>query len=400
MITNGFYAMGSLIKCPSCYKVFSKIICPSCKRINNSNNKFKFGIIKCGYENCGKESNMINCIFCLKINIFDLNIFLNGLNIKCGYCKNNFNKILCPFCREINVFPLADFSFGKVYQCQYVTCMKKFQYIICPKCLTFNTSKHLNEGLKTSCAKCKVVSMNLACPFCKSNTIILDESFKKGRMIKCPNEKCGKKYSFITCSFCEKLVFSKENESFFGKAVKCTYPDCRKHTLVVNCLHCKSNNIFSGCKRDVNDGETIKCHKCQQSFIFSRNNEIYSGNIQFLKEIEGKTIDFGKGEIDEKYLFVEKLFSNFNKNKKPKFPSQFKNINHNGGFLNNDSAISQINKPLKGCIICHNNIKESIFFPCGHRCTCYSCAVITFTVFKKCPKCKENAICIIKKVYE
>ena len=51
-------------------------------------------------------------------------------------------------------------------------------------------------------------------------------------------------------------------------------------------------------------------------------------------------------------------------------------------------------------MICHNNIKESIFYPCGHRCTCYNCAVIIFVVNKKCPKCNQEASCIIKKVYE
>ena len=58
------------------------------------------------------------------------------------------------------------------------------------------------------------------------------------------------------------------------------------------------------------------------------------------------------------------------------------------------------NKSNGVCMICNNNRKESIFYPCGHRCVCYNCAVMYFSVFKKCPKCRENAKCIIRKVYE
>ena len=58
------------------------------------------------------------------------------------------------------------------------------------------------------------------------------------------------------------------------------------------------------------------------------------------------------------------------------------------------------NSILRECIICHNNYKESVFVPCGHRCVCYNCALIVFSVYKKCPKCNKEATCFIKKVYE
>ena len=53
----------------------------------------------------------------------------------------------------------------------------------------------------------------------------------------------------------------------------------------------------------------------------------------------------------------------------------------------------------KLCILCQNDKKESIFFPCGHRYTCYRCAVYYFEVFKICPKCERPAQCIIPKIY-
>jgi hypothetical protein len=46
-------------------------------------------------------------------------------------------------------------------------------------------------------------------------------------MVKCPFEKCNKKYSFIRCGACKKLIFSKENENLCGKDVKCPYQNCK-----------------------------------------------------------------------------------------------------------------------------------------------------------------------------
>ena len=74
--------------------------------------------------------------------------------------------------------------------------------------------------------------------------------------------------------------------------------------------------------------------------------------------------------------------------------NDFKEIN--GG----DNGLIKISTNFGECIVCHNRKKESVFFPCGHRCTCYICANLIFASEKKCPKCKKETICIIRKVYE
>ena len=392
-INDGWYEMGSIIKCNSCKVTFGKILCPSCQRMNVCEKKFKLGLMNCGFNKCLKQNIMVNCIFCRKLNIFEKNTSINGRTINCGYCKNTFNEILCPYCREINAFPLADFSFGKLYKCQYLTCMKEFQFLICPKCLTYTFTNDRGEGKKFKCDKCQVTFLNFGCPFCKSNIIIQGSSFKIGQMIKCPSEKCNKNYSFITCSKCQKLIFSKENENFCGKAVKCPHAGCKSYTVSIICPLCQINTMFAGQRNGFNEGDQIICQKCNNKYTFNRNNQIYSGDILSLKEIEGKTIKFGVGEIDENYLSVQKLFFDFNISQY----SQSKNIVPQD---ENNSNSDICNRPLKECMICHNNIKESIFYPCGHRCTCYNCAVIVFVVNKKCPKCNQEASCIIKKVYE
>ena len=400
-INDGYYEMGSLIRCNFCKMHFGKIICIHCKKINKFQDKFKLGHLKCGFANCLKESNLVNCIFCKQLNIFDLNFYINGKTIKCGYCKNLFNEILCPYCRQINPFPLADFSFGKIYKCQYLTCMKQFQFFICPKCLNYSFSKDLVEGQKMNCDKCKIRFMNIECPFCKLNVIIYNSNFKIGQMIKCPNEKCGKIYSFISCSKCKKIIFSRENENLCGKAIKCPYYNCKNYTVSIICPLCKVNIIFENEKKSFIEGEDITCKKCKNKYEFHQNNEVNFKEIIYLKEIEGKTIDYGFGEVDENYLAIQELFYGFNKTKNKKFYLSITNstLNEENNIIKNNFK-EKNNLYYKDCIICHNNIKESVFYPCGHRCTCYNCAVITFGVTKKCPKCKKEATCIIKKVYE
>ena len=46
-------------------------------------------------------------------------------------------------------------------------------------------------------------------------------------------------------------------------------------------------------------------------------------------------------------------------------------------------------------------MKESVFYPCGHRCTCYKCALYLFKLYEKCPKqnCKQIEA-IVPKIYE
>ena len=148
-VQDGWYEMGSEIRCKNCNKFFGKILCPSCNKINNcQEDYFQFGKMICGFQNCQQNNYMINCIFCRKLNIFKREIPINGQLIKCGYCHNTFNIILCPFCRCMIPFPQGDFTFGKVYKCLYTTCLKKFQFLICPNCSSYSFKSDTQEGKK------------------------------------------------------------------------------------------------------------------------------------------------------------------------------------------------------------------------------------------------------------
>ena len=105
-IDQGWYEYGTEIRCNLCKENFGKILCPRTGKLNTfKENYFEFGEIYCGVENCRKLHNMMNCLFCRQLNIFDEKTQLICRRIKCGYCSRNFCKIHCPHCSKVNAFP-------------------------------------------------------------------------------------------------------------------------------------------------------------------------------------------------------------------------------------------------------------------------------------------------------
>lgn len=46
------------------------------------------------------------------------------------------------------------------------------------------------------------------------------------------------------------------------------------------------------------------------------------------------------------------------------------------------------------CAICMNNIINTVFYPCGHNCTCYECSIRFIT--KPCPICRQKVFEVMK----
>ena len=120
-------------------------------------------------------------------------------------------------------------------------------------------------------------------------------------------------------------------------------------------------------------------------------DEIYWENLSFLKEVKGEQVQFGESKVDEKYLSLENLFIKSNL-----YEADDENNNHN--ICNQNITLK--NKISNLCILCHCDKKESVFYPCGHRCTCYKCAVYYFEMYKKCPRCDKFSEAIVPKIYE
>jgi hypothetical protein len=241
--------------------------------------------------------------------------------------------------------------------------------------------------------------MNWGCPFCKSNITDKNTSLKFGQMVKCPYKYCGKTYSFIRCSKCEKLIFSKENENILGTSVRCPHKGCGEFTLLTHCPKCDTKAIYSNTRKNYREGDLIHCPNpaCDKQYPFKKYSDIYQRNLQILEPIEGNTIKFGIAQTDENFLYKESLFIDKRIIKNScLFPTQYFSWREFG----QEVPVCGRSEYVGVCMICNNNRKESIFYPCGHRCVCYNCAVMYFSVFKKCPKCKAEAKCIIKKVYD
>ena len=386
IIEKGFYFMGHRIKCSWCKNYFGKILCPKCLKVNPLQRSFFLsGEMTCRYTLCSQKSNIINCLHCRRMNIFNDKPPIQGQKIICAYndCGKPFSEVYCPSCGELNPFPEGDFIFGKAYKCLYCFCQKVYQFLICPNCSTFSRTLDPQEGKKYNCNNCKALLTNWGCPFCKKTVMDKNSSLHYGQIVRCPDQKCQKEYSFIRCFSCQKLIFSEESKIILGLSVKCK--ECKNVSVNIICPICTTKICIVDRMNDMVVGEKIKCTNCEKEFEYNNNmikEDIYSDNLSILGEIKGDIIEFGKNCVDENYLLIEKSLINSDSYKQESNDNQKKEEKNNM------------------CIICHSNIKESVFYPCGHRWTCYNCAVYFFNMFKKCPRCDKVATCIIPRIYE
>ena len=411
IVELGTYIMGAKIKCLSCNYSFGKIYCVECKKLNPLEKiSFKYGQFECRYNSCSKISHIANCVHCQRMNFFKLEkdkSLIQGIPIKCAYddCQKIFSIVYCPSCHGANVFPKGEFIFGKIYKCKNkAICSKNFTVIVCSKCWAFSRINEDIEGKRYTCVKCNSLISNFECPFCFKTILDKDSDSKKGQIMKCPN--CSNKFSFTRCFDCKKLIYYKENKTILGKSVLCK---CGATSVNIVCPLCNARISISDRENNIEKGEKICCPNCDKEFEYGVNNKdeidldkeenIYFKNLSMIKILEGNKFNFGQGQVDENYLEKQKIFLE----KKQTMEDSCNSQNETDYSLNkNDKDISKIEEQLKKqlCIICQCYEKQSIFFPCGHRCTCYKCALYYFEVFQKCPKCGQNAQAIIPKIYD
>ena len=375
----GAYRIGQRITCEKCDTKFSKILCVNCLRIIPfEKNEFKYGELICRYNSCSKKNNYAICFHCDQLNYFkDLpQPLIQGWPIQCGNekCLKFFSIVYCPGCHELNPFSNGDFVFGKPYKCKYTSiCSKMFLVLVCSNCWNYSRMIDDIEGKKYTCNKCQTLLANFQCPHCGVNILDKNSFFNFGQLIKCPS--CSELFSFFRCYDCKRLIYSKGE--ILGKRIQCQ--NCLKYSVNIICPKCSSKITFSRRESDISPGEEIDCPSCQKDFNFGDKlgdgfEKIYDKDLTFVKPLIGSAVNQAIPTEDENYIERRKNF--YDNNIKREFTK------------NNEL-----------CILCQTNKKVSVFFPCGHRCTCYKCAVVNFELKKKCPKCNTNSQTIIPKIF-
>ena len=91
----------------------------------------------------------------------------------------------------------------------------------------------------------------------------------------------------------------------------------------------------------------VKCQNCGENYIFERKDNLYTGVLKIYEEIQGTAFNFGKGEVDDNYLFKQDLF--FGKN----------NIGESISVIEMD--IRESLRYIGVCILCNNQKKKAFF---------------------------------------
>ena len=287
---NGRYPL----KCPnkSCNNIFLRIKCPKNECTNyisinfkNNGNIYKEGdLIVCERHQPQNLFQIINCYHCSRslVWLFPQRCLIGGQKIKCEYedCGKDFNLLTCPSCNKANFFPNGeDNMFGLEIKC--INCQNEYYNLFCPICLkNFNVSNDYIEGNILQCPfsinKMKSI-INIPhedklfqivnCIFCKRPNIFLDSDKKPyyhGQKVICQYNDCQKIFCKIPCPFCLKFnLFPKGNFSF-GSKITCVFEECQKTYRIFICPNCNNYQVET---KDMLEGQTIKCMKCNISFF-------------------------------------------------------------------------------------------------------------------------------------
>ena len=418
------------IKCINCSNEYVNLFCPIClKNFTIGNDYIEGNILQCPYAlNKNKNKNFIdiphddkyfqivNCIFCKRPNIFmdsDKYPYYHGQKVLCQYqdCQKIFCKIPCPFCMKFNLFPKAEFSFGSKISCVFENCKKSFRVFLCPNCNNYQVeTKDMLEGQNIKCLKCGVFFFSIYCPHCKNNILGKNTKLLFGQSILCPYKNCQRLFSYLYCCKCKKPLYDKNNAYNDEMIINCPYKNCGVKFINCICPKCLRNN-FTIIKMDNNYNQennirftdSMECIHCGNKFLPTKRYNIFNEGI-IIEFRQGKTIFFNDGIKDPLQMIKSKMIieSEIYKLIEDENCGNFK-ISQLGQTLSNLTIMEQVIKKDERmqCCFCLENISESVFIPCGHRCVCFKCGeMIMKSQNKKCPICQEEAFYLLKKVYD
>lgn len=400
LFSGGNLPVGKKITCPlkGCGNVFNLCFCPTCYTIQYFNGRTIEGDdITC--TNCGERFQFINCYKCQEAQFWKSSAntcYSQGQKVICQLCNKSCIKVKCPHCSELIVFPKCVIHLGKKYNC--LSCKKSFGFFYCSECNQSRVENYeLNGGmLPWKCRQCNNYMPSLQCAYCYSYGKGDLSQIKNECAIMCPELDCQKTYYYNKCPFCNRDYTNTLESGLKEHNVKCPY--CDQKYMKIQCDNCKA---FSYLKEDQMMIDELNCYNCNCSISLSTNIsfEVPTISIKSIKITQGITVSYDQPEPDEIELSIMKNFVQSNVYHID--PQQImKNYDRRKQNQSNSSSAQPKNVDNTKCIVCLMKDKESVFVPCGHRCTCYTCGKLIVAQFKKCPICKREIKDFIPKVID
>lgn len=398
-ISNGDLYQGSEIRCVNyqCGHLFMIIYCPACFKVikldKTSKYEIELRLITCTRPTCKCQFQIVNCLFCHQtIHYISPKLFIKYSTVTCPNddCNNSFAKIKCPSC-SLQFFKINQKSiFGDIIICLNESCGKKFTLFFCERCKQIMIKKY-EYKYDSICDNCQNNMAHIRCPYC------LEEMDKIGNKIS--NSKiicsfCNKMFYFMTCPFCNCDMNLKK---YSNLNIKCHNYYCNKIFSVCKCSRCKNDNyIESSSINNAMEIDEIYCQNCHFSYEITEEKD--TENIMKVQRIDykgkKKIISIKNGEVDEFDDEIINEIIDVNEYNDNYYYEEIKNSVIKNEFDMKNKEITE------ECVICKERPRESVFYPCGHRCTCYQCGK---TIYKRsgiCPMCKTKIEYLLKCVID
>jgi len=200
-------------------------------------------------------------------------------------------------------------------------------------------------------------------------------------------------YRFVTDDYFKDNI----NSGLYNNLRRCHKSNCKLNILYIKNRKMIRYNIINRCKKEYREKEIL--------FNFGHIFRKKSGEYYSIYPIENVDDFYNYMAYGDKYDYSivqecgNSVYINegvVGENENVEYCE--KNSNDGKGCKEKGDSYKEEKKLNIECKICYNDEVTTLFKPCSHLVTCYSCALDIWTRFGKCSICKENIIGV-QRVY-